>query len=212
MFGSPWVPFHPGKGPFYKKVSVLILHRQTGGRMLARDFGHARPLIVNLSARHGLNRTRKLYRGDLLNARIARTERFDSIVFRENQKTMEVVRMKRADAYEITRAVRAVQRSRKPGLTGERKWRSPERRFDRVLWRICLGCGRPLGRYEDLNDLAYCYDCRRVLFPGTTGQKARSRASRPFAGSKSQGPVDGPAHSPAGYAGPVSVRKSSRRT
>ena len=40
-----------------------------------------------------------------------------------------------------------------------------------VVRAVCLGCGRTLGRYENLHRLAFCYNCRKVLFPETIGHE-----------------------------------------
>ena len=40
-------------------------------------------------------------------------------------------------------------------------------RWDYIVCRLCVGCGKPLGRYENLNRLAYCRNCREILFPET---------------------------------------------
>ena len=46
-------------------------------------------------------------------------------------------------------------------------WRSTNRLWDKIICMICTGCGKPLGRYENLNRLAFCLECREVLFPET---------------------------------------------
>jgi len=40
-----------------------------------------------------------------------------------------------------------------------------------VVRTVCFGCGRTLGRYENLRGLAWCYNCRRILFPDTVKRK-----------------------------------------
>ena len=50
-------------------------------------------------------------------------------------------------------------------------WRSPKRQWDRIVHFVCTGCGKPLSRYETVNKLAFCLDCREVLFPETIGPK-----------------------------------------
>jgi hypothetical protein len=39
--------------------------------------------------------------------------------------------------------------------------------WDYLICRICAGCGKPLGKYEYRNNLAFCYQCRKILFPET---------------------------------------------
>ena len=46
-------------------------------------------------------------------------------------------------------------------------WRSNKRQWDKIICTVCTGCGKPLGRYENLNRLAFCLACREVLFPET---------------------------------------------
>ena len=40
-------------------------------------------------------------------------------------------------------------------------------RWDYVVRAVCLGCGKTLGRDELINGYAFCFNCRRVLFPET---------------------------------------------
>jgi len=60
-------------------------------------------------------------------------------------------------------------------------WRSPHRQWDYIVCTVCLGCGKPLGRYENMKRLAFCENCREILYPETVRhglpewKKARSR-------------------------------------
>jgi hypothetical protein len=48
-----------------------------------------------------------------------------------------------------------------------RTFRSYNRQWDYIVCTICVGCGKPLGRYENLSRLAFCRSCREILFPET---------------------------------------------
>jgi hypothetical protein len=52
------------------------------------------------------------------------------------------------------------------------KLRSKDRQWDAIICTVCAGCGKPLGSYENQNRLAYCFDCRRILFPETIHPRA----------------------------------------
>jgi hypothetical protein len=58
------------------------------------------------------------------------------------------------------------------------KWRSPHKQWDRIVCKVCGGCGKRLGRYENTNNLAFCYECREILFPESV--KARKSVSEKF--------------------------------
>ena len=51
--------------------------------------------------------------------------------------------------------------------SGEDTRTSSRRLWDRVIRVVCTGCGETLGRYENERRLAFCYECRSVLFPET---------------------------------------------
>jgi len=74
------------------------------------------------------------------------------------------------DKYEMYKVKKAIDQCNGSHSTYERRpktWRSKHRQWDRIICTVCVGCGKPLGRYENLNRLAYCFDCRRILFPET---------------------------------------------
>ena len=83
---------------------------------------------------------------------------------------MEVVNMEPETALEIKNAIESAQENY-PICEQRRvepsKWRSPDRQWDRIINKVCSGCGKRLGRYENKNDLAFCYECREILFPET---------------------------------------------
>ena len=54
-----------------------------------------------------------------------------------------------------------------PMAGGGRTFRSYDRKWDYIVCTLCTGCGKPLGRYENLNRLAFCRNCRALLFPET---------------------------------------------
>jgi len=69
---------------------------------------------------------------------------------------------------------RYCERTKKP-----RGSRSYERRWDHVVRAICSGCGKTLSLTEGQRGLAFCYDCRRVLFPETLPSKKSYRKELP---------------------------------
>ena len=64
-----------------------------------------------------------------------------------------------------------------------------KRQWDRVLRVVCLGCGRTLGRFELLRRLAFCFNCRSILFPETVSrdETQRSRYTQSY-GTRSGSP------------------------
>ena len=58
-------------------------------------------------------------------------------------------------------------------------WRSANRQWDSIVCTVCTGCGRPLGKHENLKRLAFCLECRKILFPETVSPKESLR-KRPF--------------------------------
>lgn len=79
---------------------------------------------------------------------------------------------------EITHAIETIkdgyknQRSRKPS------YRSTNRQWDCIICTMCTGCGKPLGRYENQNRLAFCFECRKILFPDTINPKESWRKQK----------------------------------
>jgi len=49
--------------------------------------------------------------------------------------------------------------------------------WDYVLRAVCLGCGRTLGQFELQNNLGFCFNCRKILFPETVA-RVKSSGSR----------------------------------
>ena len=81
---------------------------------------------------------------------------------------------------EIARAIEAVRYGQQSYQGQPTRYRSPYRKWDRILYKACGGCGKPLGRFENRNQLAFCYECRQILFPDTMtpyhwGNRNRSR-------------------------------------
>ena len=72
---------------------------------------------------------------------------------------------------EVIKAIEDAGRKYKVKVPKPKNWRSPNRQWDRIIRTVCTGCGRPLGRYENENKLAFCYQCRRILFPETMPSK-----------------------------------------
>jgi len=78
--------------------------------------------------------------------------------------------MDRCDMYYYrNRAIKAQNGSRGAFSRRQRPWRSESRQWDCIVRVVCLGCGNTLGRYERINRLAFCFNCRDVLFPETIG-------------------------------------------
>lgn len=95
--------------------------------------------------------------------------------FRLKEKTTEVFQMDKYDIYQINKPIgrsnyRTYGRQYRPSLSNSRHW-------DRIICTLCVGCGKALGRYENLRRLAFCHECREVLFPETVSP--RSRHSKP---------------------------------
>ena len=103
--------------------------------------------------------------------------------------------MNKYEMIEVERAIKACQRGhssfRKQHGRYKKKpkpWRSSHRKWDVILRKVCMGCGRTLGRYELYNNYAWCYNCRKYLFPETVlqshshygGNKPLSFHSRQF--------------------------------
>jgi len=59
-------------------------------------------------------------------------------------------------------------------------WRSTNRQWDYILCIVCTGCGKPLGRYENLNRLAFCHSCREILFPETVAPRESHWKNSPY--------------------------------
>jgi len=94
------------------------------------------------------------------------------------KKTMEVFDMDRYEKRQIRQAIEAVNGTQRyyeprPSSPGPRGGR-----WDKVIRVVCLGCAKTLGRYELLHGLAFCFECRRVLFPETVyaNKSARNKA------------------------------------
>ena len=71
----------------------------------------------------------------------------------------------------VQRAIEAV-RNGECGHGRQVKKRPARRRKMILLRRVCNTCGRTLSRYDNLKNYAYCYSCRRILFPETTMTRA----------------------------------------
>ena len=80
---------------------------------------------------------------------------------------MEVLFMYKSAYREIARAIEDVKNGYQNVRSERSRFRSPDRRWDRILWFVCAGCGKPLGKYETEKKLSYCYECREILFPET---------------------------------------------
>ena len=79
--------------------------------------------------------------------------------------------MNKDKIYEIIKAIEAIQgdyyTAESRPTHRSKNWRSEHRMWDYLICRVCSGCGKPLGKYEYRNNLAFCYQCRKILFPET---------------------------------------------
>lgn len=90
-----------------------------------------------------------------------------SIVFKDYKKTMEVFYMNTNEMESVNRAIAMANGSY---FAYERKSQydpEPKKKWDKVLRAVCMGCGKTLSGWEVKNHWAYCYSCRKILFPGT---------------------------------------------
>ena len=55
------------------------------------------------------------------------------------------------------------------------KLQSPDRQWDRIVRKVCTGCGNRLGKYENTNNLAFCYECCAILFPESIPERGSFR-------------------------------------
>lgn len=67
---------------------------------------------------------------------------------------------------EIKKAIEKFQYGYRQSRTIRYRVSNPQ--WDRIICRVCSGCGISLGDYENKNRWAFCRDCRRILFPETT--------------------------------------------
>lgn len=79
--------------------------------------------------------------------------------------------MDRKAILEIVSAIESAQKTYPIKKIKKVPWRSPTRQWDRIIGRVCTGCGKRLGEYEYKNNLAFCYECRRILFPETISSR-----------------------------------------
>jgi hypothetical protein len=98
---------------------------------------------------------------------------------------MEVFIMEPETAIEIKNAIELAQENY-PIIQSDgaepSKWRSPNRQWDRIINKVCSGCGKRLGRYENKNNLAYCFECREILFPESIPARKSFRKRFPLRG------------------------------
>ena len=82
------------------------------------------------------------------------------------------------EMYQDNRAERAYYGSMSRARQGwSRAQRSYGGRWDYVVRAVCLGCGKMLGQVELIKGYAFCFNCRRVLFPETVYPYQRPRVS-----------------------------------
>ena len=71
------------------------------------------------------------------------------------------------EKYQIESAVKAFRTDYSIEKAETQPHRSVSRQWDRIIRFVCGGCGGTLGRYEVNKHLAFCFHCRRFLFPET---------------------------------------------
>ena len=82
-------------------------------------------------------------------------------------KTMEVFRMDKYKMYEDIKAGKVYQGQYKRYERSYQNRQPGRRQWDYIISKVCIGCGKPLSRHENLKGLAFCFSCRQVLFPET---------------------------------------------
>jgi hypothetical protein len=81
---------------------------------------------------------------------------------------MEVFEMNKYDGmYEVKKAIEAYSGANSSCEKRFGSRRSKNRQWDYIIRTVCTGCGKTLGQYENLNGFAFCFDCRKILFPET---------------------------------------------
>jgi len=74
------------------------------------------------------------------------------------------------NTYEMDEVIRAIEVANGTNAYYGRpdRYESNHRhQYDYIVRMVCIGCGGTLRRFEIRNHLAYCYRCRRFLFPET---------------------------------------------
>jgi len=90
--------------------------------------------------------------------------------------------MNRYEMLEVEKAIEDCRNGRLPAQSVQRRtpnnnreWRSPHRKWDRIMRLICSGCGKTLSQYEIKNHLSFCLHCRRFLYPDTVAEQFPSQ-------------------------------------
>jgi len=86
--------------------------------------------------------------------------------------------------YEIERAIKAHNGTYESRERNSEIFRPSIRKWDYVVRAVCCGCGRTLNQYEVINRHAYCFSCRRILFPEPIHAYESPRRRYPHAGSR----------------------------
>ena len=92
--------------------------------------------------------------------------------------------MNRYEVYEIDRAIRSQNGTYKARDRNPETFRSSSRRWNYVVRAVCSGCGKTLNQYEVRSRLAYCFSCRRILFPEPIHAYESPRKRRPYTSSR----------------------------
>jgi hypothetical protein len=92
---------------------------------------------------------------------------------------MEVFIMYKSKMDEVIEAINRLQ-PRYYIVEKKETFPSESRQWDRIIGKVCTGCGAALGRYEHENRFAFCLECRTILFPETVNRDEthRKRYSR----------------------------------
>ena len=97
--------------------------------------------------------------------------------------------MNKEKKYEIIRAIEAIpggyyMDKNKPRILRLESWSAEDRMWDYIICRVCTGCGKPLEKYEYQNNLAFCYQCRKILFPNSVSPHETFHNRRTYFESK----------------------------
>lgn len=71
------------------------------------------------------------------------------------------------ELYEVNKAINDVSKGYNEIGRSQKTLAPKTNKWDYILRKICLGCNKTLGIYEVQNNLAFCFQCRKYLFPET---------------------------------------------
>ena len=92
--------------------------------------------------------------------------------------------MGKTEKNQINQDANTHQRSYSTYERRSKTWRSKSRQWDYIICKVCTGCGKQLGRYENLKGYAFCFSCREILFPETVIYQESSGYTSPYPDSR----------------------------